>query len=287
VSPRGSVTGPALAVTGSTGALGGLVARGLAERGTSQRLLARSPERTPSYDGAVAVPCSFGDRAGALAALDGVETLLMVSASESADRLEQHRTFVGAAAEAGVRRVVYTSFAGAAPDCTFTLGRDHWATEEAIRSTGMSFTFLRDSFYLDFLSLMVGDDRVIRGPAGEGLLAGVARADVARVAVEVLLAPADHAGASYTLTGPEALSMTEIATILTEETGRPVRFHDETLAEAYESRRRWKAPDWQNDAWVSTYTAIKAGEVATVTDDVRRVTGAAPLSLRDLVRGAA
>ena len=60
-------------------------------------------------------------------------------------------------------------------------------------------------------------------------------------------------------------------------------FHDETLEEAYESRRPWGAPDWQNDAWVSTYTAIKVGEVAAVTDDVRRVTGREPLSLRDLL----
>jgi len=280
------VSGPALAVTGSTGALGGLVARDLAARGIPQRLLARSPDRAPSYDGAVAVPCSFGDRAGALSALDGVETLLMVSASETADRLEEHRSFVGAAAEAGVRHIVYTSFAGAAADCVFTLGRDHWATEEAIRATGMSFTFLRDNFYLDFLPLTVGDDGVIRGPAGEGRLAGVARADVARVAVEVLAAPADHAGATYTLTGPEALTLAEVAAVISEETGRAVTFHDETVAEAYESRRSWEAPDWQYDAWVSTYTAIKAGEVATVTDDVRRVTGAAPTGLRDLLRGA-
>jgi len=278
------VTRTALAVTGSTGALGGLVARDLAERGMAQRLLVRRPERAPSYDGAAAVACTFGDHDAALAALEGVETLLMVSASETADRLEQHRTFVSAAADAGVRHVVYTSFAGAARDCTFTLGRDHWATEEAIRATEMEFTFLRDNFYLDFLPTTVGDDDVIRGPAGEGRVAAVARADVARVAVEVLLDPGRHAGATYVLTGPEALTMTDVAAVLSSETGRTVRFHDETVEEAYESRQRWPAPAWQYDAWVSTYTAIKAGEVAEVSDDVRRVTGVAPTSFRTLLR---
>ena len=73
--------------------------------------------------------------------------------------------------------------------------------------------------------------------------------------------------------------------MIAEETGRAVSFHDETLEEAYESRRRWEAPDWQYDAWVSTYTAIKVGEVAAVTDDVRRVTGHPPLSLRALLAG--
>ncbi len=127
---------------------------------------------------------------------------------------------------------------------------------------------------------------MIRGPAGDGRLAAVARADVARVAVEVLVAPADHAGATYTLTGPEALTLSEVATIFTSETGWTVTFHDETVPEACESRKRWDAPDWQYDAWVSMYTAIKAGEVATVTDDVRRVTGVPPLRLADLLRTA-
>ena len=50
--------------------------------------------------------------------------------------------------------------------------------------------------------------------------------------------------------------------------GREVSYHDETVEEAYESRRQWEAPDWQYDAWVSTYTAIAAGELAEVTDHV-------------------
>jgi NAD(P)H dehydrogenase (quinone) len=274
---------PTLAVTGSTGALGGMVARDLAARGVALRLLVRSPERAPALDGATVVACSYADRAASLAALEGVETLLMVSAAENADRLEEHRTFVDAAADAGVRQVVYTSFAGAAPDCTFTLGRDHWATEEHIRARGLAHTFLRDNFYLDFLPLMTGEDGVIRGPAGDGRMAGVARADVARSAVAVLLDPAAHADTTYTMTGPEALTMTEAAVVLSGATGREVRFHDETVEEAYESRRRWEAPQWQYDAWVSTYTAIRAGEVAEVSDDVRRLTGHTALSLRDLL----
>ena len=99
----------------------------------------------------------------------------------------------------------------------------------------------------------------------------------------VLLDPESHAGATYDLTGPESLTLTEAAGIISEATGSDVTFHDETVAEAYESRRKWEAPDWQYDAWVSTYTAIAAGEVAAVTDDVRRVTGRAPVGLRELL----
>jgi len=276
---------PTLAVTGSTGALGGLVARHLADEEVPLRLLARSPERAPALPGAHAVRAAYGDRDAALLALDGVQTLFMVSASESADRLAQHRAFVDAAVDAGVEHIVYTSFFGASPECTFMLGRDHWATEEHIRSRGTAFTFLRDNFYLDVLPLFAGEDGVIRGPAGDGRVAAVARADVARVAAAVLLDPAGHRGSTYDLTGPEALTMTEVAATVAEVTGTAVSFHDESIEEAYASRLRWPAEQWQYDAWVSTYTAIAAGEVAEVSDDVLRLTGRVPLTLRQLLEG--
>jgi len=88
----------------------------------------------------------------------------------------------------------------------------------------------------------------------------VARADIAAVAVTVLGDPAAHQGATYDLTGPEALTLAEAAAVIATARGTGVTFHDETLEEAYESRKRWPAPDWQYDAWVSTYTAIAAGD---------------------------
>ena len=68
----------------------------------------------------------------------------------------------------------------------FTLARDHWATEQHIRGSGLPFTFLRDNLYADFLPFMVGDDGVIRGPAGDGRAALVAQDDIADAAVAVL-----------------------------------------------------------------------------------------------------
>lgn len=66
--------------------------------------------------------------------------------------------------------------------------------------------------------------------------------------------------------------------------GETVTFHDETVAEAYESRRRWGAPAWQNDSWVSTYTAIASGELAAVSDDIRTITGRRPLTLAEFLQ---
>lgn len=276
---------PSVAVTGVTGAVGGLVARTLVDAGVPLRMLARTPAQVPPLPGCVVMPSSYGDGEPSVAALRGVSTLFMVSAAEHEDRLGQHRAFVAAAAEAGVGHVVYTSFAAAAEDAVFTLGRDHWATERAIVDAGLAHTFLRDSFYLDFLPAIVGEDGVIRGPAGDGRVAAVARADVARAAAAVLLEPEQHQGAAYELTGPEALSFADVAEQVSSARGRPVTYHDETLDEAYASRAHYGVPRWQVDAWVSTYTAIATGQLARVTDDVQRLTGCPPLTLRQLLAG--
>ena len=273
--------GPDLAVTGATGWLGGLVARDLAGRGVAQRLLVRDASRAPELPGAGVVESSYGDREAAERALTGVRTLFMVSAAENEDRLTEHRTFVDAAAAAGVEHVVYISFFGAAPNATFTLARDHWATEEHLKASGMRWTFLRDNLYLEFMDQMVGEDGVIRGPAGDGRAAVVSHDDIARAAAAVLIDPSAHAGRTYDLTGPEALTFADMAAVISGVTGRDVRFHDETVEEAYASRAAYGAPDWQVDAWVSTYTAVRAGELDGVTDDIERLTGRRPTSLRE------
>ncbi|UKA66685.1 SDR family oxidoreductase [Arthrobacter sp. FW306-05-C] len=274
---------PDLAVTGSTGGLGGMVARQLAASGFAQRLLVRDAARAPQLDGAHAVVCSYGDGAASRHALEGAKVLFMVSAAEAEDRLQQHYAFVDAAADAGVEHVVYTSFYGAAPDAIFTLARDHYATEERIKASGMAYTFLRDNFYLDFLPLMTGDDGVIRGPAGDGVFSGVAREDIARSAHAVLRDPAIHKGMTYNLTGPEELSMAQAAEILSAGTGRTVRYQPETVEEAYASRASYGAPQWQLDAWVSTYTAMAAGEMAGLSPDVHGLTGQDPITLAEFL----
>lgn len=150
----------------------------------------------------------------------------------------------------------------------------------------MAFTFLRDNLYLDFMSALVGDDDVIRGPAGDGRVSAVARADIARAAAAILQNPTAHAGRTYDMTGREAITMAEVATTLSRHLRRTIGYRDETIEEAYESRRRWQAPDWQVDAWVSTYTAIKSGELAPVSGDIAVLTGREPLTLEELLQAA-
>lgn len=270
-----------IAVTGSTGAVGCLVAKNLAALGVAQRLLVRDTSRAPQLPQSTAWAFDYADHAASLKALDGIDTLFMVSAPESDHRMQLHTSFIDAAVAAGVQHIVYTSFSCAAPDAEFTLAREHHATEEYLRASGLGFTFLRDSFYLDFLPHLVGEDGVIRGPAQTGHFAPVARADVARTAATVLSSAREHTGATYDLTGPQSLNMNDVATILSEVREERIKFHNESIEEAYASRAGYGAPRWQLDAWVSTYTAIASNIMAKVSDHIEIITNKAPMSFED------
>lgn len=226
----------------------------------------------------------YSDADAMRGALEGVRTLFLVSGTEAVDRLDQHKTAIDAAVSAGVERVVYSSFLGASPDATFTFARDHYHTEQHLQAAGLPTVSLRDSIYTDFLPYFAVSG-VIRGPAGDGQLAPVTRDDIADVAVAVLLS-SEYDGTTFDVTGPELITMDEVAELLTEVTGGLVRYHAETLEEAYASRADLGAPDWEVAGWVTTYAAIAAGELAVVADTVEKVAGHPATSPRDFLRTA-
>lgn len=272
------------AITGASGRIGARTARHLADAGLPTRLVVRDASRAPALPRADVAVASYGDHDACRRAFDGVDTLFLVSAAESADRVQQHRTAIDAAADAGVRQVVYLSFAGAGPDATFLLARDHGATEEHLRDSPMAWTFLRDNLYAEALREFATDG-VIRGPAGEGRVAAVSLVDVAAVAARVLEDPTGHTGRAYTLTGPEALTLREVAARLGDAIGTPVTYVDETVEEAFASRAHYGAPRWMVEAWISTYTAIRDGELERVTSDVPELLGRPALTVTDVFTG--
>ena len=266
-----------VAVTGATGFLGGGVGRRLLAAGVTPRLVVRDRSRLggPLADVDDVREATYADGPAMTAALEGVDTLYLVSAAEDARRVDQHVTAVDAAVTAGVRRILYTSFVGASPDSTFTFARDHFATEVHIRSTGVAHTFFRSAMYLDFLPGMVGDDGVLRGPAGDpdgGRVSWVARDDICDVIARALVEPPPEE--SYDVTGPVALTVNETIALLSEVTGREIRYQAEGLDEARASRRAaYDAADFEIEGWITNYAAIEAGELDVVSDTVERIAG--------------
>ena len=153
----------------------------------------------------------------------------------------------------------------------------------------MKHTFVRDNFYSELMARLADAEGVICGPAEQGRVACVAQRDaaqaVANIMADIAAGGTQHQGCTYTLTGSQSLSMEDIARILTTCTGKPHRFHNETIAEAFASRRAAypETPDWEIEAWVSTYTAIAKGELAQVTQDLPRLIGREPLTFEQVV----
>jgi NAD(P)H dehydrogenase (quinone) len=299
-----------IAVTGATGELGNRVAAILSRLGLNQRMIVRDSARAAHLPGAeIAQASSYLDGAAMRCALNGIEKVLLVSARDrfgvahiSAknhvpfhfyDRLQQHIAAVDAAVDAGVKHIIYLSMMNAAPDATFILSRDHFGTEEHIRNSGVPFTFLRVSLYTDNVPQCVSADDIIRAPAGEGRAAWVARDDIADVAVAVLTGTG-HVGRTYNVTGPEALTLSETAEILSAAVKRKISYRAQTPQEArttrstsrlekFEAERRLLTgqglDDYEVEVFVTHFLQIANGELAEVSNAVPDLTGHAARSL--------
>ena len=270
-----------IAVTGVTGNLGGMVSRLCKENGIKVRNLARNKEKAEKMGFSDVFKSSYDKSEDTVKSLEGIDVLFMVSGSENPNRVQQHKDFIDVAKMAKVSHIIYLSFYNASKNSIFTLGRDHYVTEEYIKEKGFKYTFLRDNFYVDFFVDMCREYGEIKGPAGNGKVSAVVRSDVSEVAAKILENPEKWENQTLNMTGPEELTMEEITKLASKYLGKEIKYIPETVDEAYESRKIWKAEQWEYDSWVSTYTAIAEGEQAGVSNDIEKVLGRKATSLTE------
>lgn len=266
-------------VTGATGNIGGRVAELLHARRATIRRLARDPAKAPPLADAPVAAGDYADRAALDVAMAGIDTVFLTSAGgPPLARARLHGNVIDAAAAAGVKRLVYLSFQGASATSPFPYSADHLLTEAHLKQSGLGWTILRDSFYLDLLPDLADEDGVIRSPDAGGKVAWVSREDVAQVAATALLDDA-HAGHTYEVTGPQALSLAEASARLAALTGGGPRYVHETLDEGRAWRAATGAPAWEVEVWLGSYLAMGTGELSHVSGDVAALTGRAPLTI--------
>ena len=273
-----------IAVTGVTGNLGGMVSRLCKENGIKVRNLARNKEKAEKMGFSDVFKSSYDKSDDTVKSLEGIDVLFMVSGSENPNRVQQHKDFVDAAKMAGVSHIIYLSFYNASKNSVFTLARDHFATEEHIKENGFKYTFLRDNFYADFFVEMCKEYDEIKGPAGNGKVSVVVRSDVSEVVAKILENLEKWENQTLNMTGPEELTMEEITKLASKYLGKEIKYIAETVDEAYESRKIWKAEQWEYDSWVSTYTAIAEGEQAGISNDIEKVLGRKATSLMEYLK---
>lgn len=277
-----------IAVTGATGALGSLVIDSLLARHEARDLVAvvRDPAKAQSLaDRGVEVRvASYDEPARLRAALEGVDTLLLVSGSEVGRRVTQHTNVIEAAKAADVGRLVYTS-APRATTSSLVLAPEHKATEEALVASGLTYTILRNNWYHEnYLAQVpvVEQTGVLLAAAGDGLVASASRRDFAEAAA-VVLTGEGHDNQVHELSGDIAWHYDDLAAALGEAAGRDVVYKPVEAAELVETLKA-SGLDEATAQFVATLdTNIADGELAEVDPTLARLIGRPTTPLRDVL----
>ncbi|WP_161888101.1 SDR family oxidoreductase [Pontibacter russatus] len=222
-----------IAITGATGQLGRLVVSKLKEKVSADTIVAlvRTPQKAAGL-GVEAREADYEKPETLGRALQGVDTLLLISGSEVGKRAAQHKNVIEAAKQAGVKWVVYTSLLHA-DKSTLSLAAEHLATEQALKESGIPYTLLRNGWYTENYTgsipgALAGGAFV--GSAGEGRISSAARADFAAAAVAVLTSEG-HQGKTYELAGDEAYTLSDLAAEISRQTGKNIPYNNLPEAE--------------------------------------------------------
>ncbi len=225
-------------VTAASGQLGSLVVDALLERGAAPADLVATARDTGRIEqlaarGIRTAELDYNRPETIAAALDGVDTVLLISGSEPGNRVTGHRNVIDAAKAAGITKLIYTSAPKATTAADFALAADHKATEEAIAASGVPAVIVRNNWYIENYAADVSraaSTGVIAASVGDGRVAGATRADFAAAAAAVLLEDG-HLGQVYELGGDTTFDYDELAAAASAVLGREVAYQRLTADE--------------------------------------------------------
>ncbi len=268
-------------ITGATGTTGREVAKQLATTGTKTRIMVR--DRSKAGDIAnpnVEIVTGDFDQPETLnTALQGIEKAFLLPAN-TLNQVEQERNFIEAAKRAGVKHIVKYSARGAEPNAAANITRWHGQTEKLLEESGIAYTHLRPIFFMQNLlgfAQSIAADGTFALPLGSAKVAITDVRDIAAVAVAALTEPG-HEGKIYLPTGPEALSMDEIAEKLSTAIGRPVRYINVEPEAFKQGLIDCGLPEWYADDLVKLNAYNASPEGAVVTDVVATVAHKQPIT---------
>jgi len=261
-------------VTGATGNVGSELVARLVSRGLLVKAGMRSAGRTSAPAGAECCEFDFENPETFASALDSVDRVFLMRPPQMSDAAAM-RPFVEAMREAGVRHVVFMSVQGAGTN----LFVPHHGIETLLRKSGLDWTFLRPSFFMQNLTTTHGADIRERDeiyvPAGRGRTNFIDADDVAEAAAVCLTAPG-HEGKAYEITGSEALTYEEIARIISAACGRTISYARPTAKQFKARMKQAGHPDEFVSVMSSIYALARFGLAAGTTDDFEELVGRKP-----------
>lgn len=280
-------------VSGANGQFARAVIRNVLAAAPASSLVVGSRDVTTPFarelaaQGVQVRPADFRRPETMRAALAGVSKALFIPTYDTNDvRLQQNLNALEAARAAGVKHVVYASFLRAESQRVEHSRLVHFPTEQAIRASGLDFTLLRHALYADIL---IGDldetlsSGLLRRPSGTARSAYIAREDLGESAAKVLVRD-EPSGRTYTETMDRSYNGEEVAAIMTEVFGQPVRFQAVPSPEwPRYMTEHWGVPPEISRSTVGTMQAVEAGEFDLVTSDYQRITGHPARTMRQFL----
>jgi len=271
-------------VTGASGNVGKEIVNCLERRQIAFRVGARKPASIPTRAGVAAVPFDFLNASTYATAVAGCDAVFLLRPPAISNTKRTLNVFLNVARAHGVAHVVFVSVAGAADNPLVP----HHAVEMHLRSGPEGWTILRPGFFAQNLGDAYRDDircdNRIFVPAGAGRVAFVDVRDVAEVAVNALTDPLTHRGQIYTLTGPEALSFTAVASILSDELARIIQYQHASIPAYFAHLIRHGLAPMQILVQTILHVGLRFGQAEAVSESLANLLGRRPHTMRDYVR---
>ena len=220
------MTTKTIAITGATGHFGEIALNLLKAKNANVIALVRSPEK---ISGVEARKFDYSKTEGQVEALQGVDTLILVSSNEIGQRFVQHNNVIEAAKKAGVKHIIYTSLLGATNDNTVkSLAGEHVATEAALKASGITYTILRNGWYTENYTESIPaalENNAFYGSAKTGRISSALRAELAEAAVNVALGEG-HENQTYELAGSTSWTLADLAAEISKQTDKEISYVD-------------------------------------------------------------
>ena len=276
-------------LTGATGYIGSELVKQLKAAGVPIRIMTRHPETADMDDASVEIVKGDFSKPETLdTALEGVEKAFLLSAMNP-NLVEWQSNFIAAAKRANVQHIVKLSSGGIRPDGTAPGmdGKWHRQAEEKLEQSGLAWTHIRPSFFMQNIKRYFGDtiqqECKFYAPVGDTKAAVVAVSDIAAVAAAALT-ESGHESQIYLVTGPESLSFDEIANKVSAALNKPVEFVNVPPEQYAKQVKEAGNPDWLVTIMTELADGLKAGGSSEVTNTVEQVAKKQPISLDEFLK---